>query len=238
LFKSGRRRKVWVGRWREDVLLESGIIGQVRRWQVLGSVADLPTRGEAQALLDQRLRAVNAAATRPEGSIGFATFVEEQWKALVLPTFKASTQHGYNTVLNAHVLPAWKEWRLRDIERLAIQQWVADKFRQHAGWQTVRNAWVLLSSILETAVEYGYLQLNPARGVKFPQKGLKEKPAIIAGEDFARLLQQLSEPYRTIVSLIAATGLRIGELLALRWSALDLVAGALAVRQSVFEGKF
>jgi integrase len=238
LFKSGRRRKVWVGRWREDMLLEGGAIGQVRRWQVLGTVAGYPTRREAQALLDERLRAVNAGASRPEASIAFGTFVEEQWKALVLPTFKASTQHGYKTVLNAHVLPAWRDWRLRDIERLAIQQWVADKFRQDMGWQTVRNGWVLLSSILETAMEYGYLQVNRARGVKFPQKGLKEKPAIIVGEDLARLLKQLNEPYRTMVSLIAATGLRIGELLALRWSALDLEGGTLAVRESVFEGKF
>ena len=41
-----------------------------------------------------------------------------------------------------------------------------------------------------------------------------------------------------MVSLIAATGLRIGELLALRWSSLDLEVGALTVRESVFEGKF
>ena len=41
-----------------------------------------------------------------------------------------------------------------------------------------------------------------------------------------------------MVSLIAATGLRIGELLALRWSSLDLKVGALTVRESVFEGQF
>jgi integrase len=112
------------------------------------------------------------------------------------------------------------------------------KFRQGTGWQTVRNAWVLLSGILETAVEYGYLTTNPARGVKFPQKGLKEKPTIIAGEIFAKLLDRVSEPHRTMVRLIAATGLRIGELLALRWSVLDLEGGTLVVRESVFEGKF
>ena len=39
-----------------------------------------------------------------------------------------------------------------------------------------------------------------------------------------------------MVSLIAATGLRIGELLGLRWRALDLDIGTLAVRESVFEG--
>ena len=97
---------------------------------------------------------------------------------------------------------------------------------------------MLLSSILETAVEYGYLQSNPARGVKFPQKALKKKPVMIAGNDFAKLLQELSETHRTMVSVIGATGLRIGELLALRWSSRDLEVGALTVRESVFEGKF
>ena len=211
---------------------------EIRRSTVLGLVADIPTRREAQLLLDTKLLPVNQGTARPEAFIAFGAFVEQQWKTLVFPTFKASTQHGYQTVLNVHVLPAWRDWRLRDMERLAIQQWVADKFRQGTGWQTIRNAWVLLSSILETAVEFGYLQSNPARGVKFPQKGLKEKPALIAGDSLAKLLEQVDEPYRTMVSLIAATGLRIGELLALRWSALDLEGGTLAVRESVFEGKF
>jgi integrase len=110
---------------------------------------------------------------------------------------------------------------------------IAEQFRQRCGWQTVRNSWVLLSGILETAVQYGYLDL--ARGVKFPQKGLKEKPAIMAGDSFAKLLKQVDEPYRTMISLIAATGLRIGELPGLR-SRLDLDIGTLAVRESVFEG--
>jgi integrase len=136
------------------------------------------------------------------------------------------------------VLPAWRNWRLREIERLAIQQWIADKFRKGTGWQVIRNAWTLLASILESAVEYGYLESNPAHGIKFPPKPVKQKPAIIAGADFARLLEQLREPHRTMVSLIAATGLRIGELLALRWSSLDLANGTLAVRESVFEGTF
>ena len=59
-----------------------------------------------------------------------------------------------------------------------------------------------------------------------------------AGDSLAKLLQHVDEPYQTMVSLIAATGQRIGELLALRCSALDLAGGTLAVRPSVFEGKF
>jgi integrase len=238
LYKKGKRRKVWIARWREDVLLPDGTIGRVRRGILLGSVADLPTRRDAQLKLDERLRPVNQGVSRPESTIAFGAFVEQQWMVLVLPTFKRTTQHGYRAVLRVHVLPTWRDTSLRDIDRLAIQQWVADRLRRGIGWQSVRNAWVLLSSILETAVEYGYLQSNPARGVKFPQKALKKKPALIAGDDFAKLLRQLSETHRTMVSLIAATGLRIGELLALRWSSLDLEVGALTVRESVFEGEF
>jgi integrase len=116
-------------------------------------------------------------------------------------------------------------FRIRDIGKLDVQQFVADKFRQQAGWQTVRNSWTLLSGILETAVEYGYLTVNPARGVKFPPQKLRDAPAMIAGGAFTKLLNEVEEPYRMMIGLIAATGLRIGELLALRWRNLDLTIG-------------
>jgi integrase len=238
VFKRGKRRKVWVARWREDVLCEDGKVGRILRSVVLGSVADLPTRRDAQVRLDEELRGVNQGTVRPESSMLLGTFAEEQWKTLVLPTLKLSTQHGYKTVLAKHLLPYWRDWRLRDIGRQDVQQWVADRFRQKLGWQTVRNSWTLLSGILETAVEYGYLSMNPARGVKFPEKELKEAPVLFTAEDFVKLLEQLDEPYRTMARLIALTGLRIGELLAVRWRCLDLEIGTLSVRESVYEGKF
>jgi integrase len=237
LFKRGKRRKVWVARWREDVLLESGQLGRLHKSVVLGLVADLPTRRDALTKLEEHIRPVNQGTTRPEAMMSFGVFAETQWSALVLPTLKLSTQHGYKNVLNKHVLPYWRSWRLRDIGKLDVQQFVADRFRQQLGWQTVRNSWTLLSGILETAVEYGYLTVNPARGVKFPQQAEREAPAIIAGDDFVKLLSEVDEPYKTMVELIAATGLRIGELLAVRWRALDLEIGTLAVRESVYEGK-
>lgn len=95
-----------------------------------------------------------------------------------------------------------------------------------------------MSGILETAVEYGYLTVNPARGVKFPPQKLQEAPAMIAGDDFTKLLKEVDEPYRMMIGLIAATGLRIGELLALRWRSVDLELGTLRVRESVYEGTF
>ena len=121
--------------------------------------------------------------------MAFGTFVEAQWKILVLPNFKLSTQHGYKTVLRLHVLPAWRDWRLRDIERLAIQQWVADKFRQRHG---LADGAKRVDAALEHSRNGGRVRLplgESGAGREVPAEGAEEKPAIIAGEDFVKLLK-------------------------------------------------
>ena len=62
-------------------MLEDGSIGELRRWQVLGAVADLPTRREAQTLVDERLRTINAGASRPEEIKCFLCANDRQFEA-------------------------------------------------------------------------------------------------------------------------------------------------------------
>ena len=52
------------------------------------------------------------------------------------------------------------------------------------------------------------------------------------------LLAEIREPYRSMVMLAVLTGLRRGELFALRWGAVDLDKGVLEVRESVYNGQF
>jgi ATP-dependent helicase/nuclease subunit A len=150
---------------------------------------------------------------------------------------KLSTQRGYRMVLRRHLLPYFGQQRLKDTCKLDVQQFVAEKFRQNLAWQTVRNAWIVLSSILDSAVEYHYLTENPARGVKFPPPAPSRQPKILIADEFTKLLGELAEPFNTMVSLVALTGLRIGELLALRWQAVSLEARSLVVAESVFQGQ-
>src|SRR5260221_4026164 len=105
LFKRGKRRKVWVARWREDVLLESGQLGRLHKSVVLGTVAELPTKRHALTKLEEQIRPVNQGATRPGASMLFGVLAESQSSALVLATLQLSTQHGYKNGLNKHVPP-------------------------------------------------------------------------------------------------------------------------------------
>jgi integrase len=237
LFKRGKRRKVWIARWREDVIRPDGSLGRIQRSIVIGLVSEVPTRRQAQMQLDQQLQLLNQGQQRPQATKLLQAFVECEWTTLVLSTLKLSTQRGYRMVLGRHVLPCFGQRRLCDIIKLDIQQFVADKFRQGLAWQTVRNAWIVLSSVLDAAVDYSYLNSNPARGVKFPLQGLRKEPRILNSDALEKLLKQLREPYRSMVMLAALTGLRVGELLALRWRMIDLTAGTIRISESVFHGQ-
>ena len=68
LFKRGKRRKVWIARWREDVIRPDGSLGRIQRSIVLGLVSEIPTRRQAQTQLDQHLHMLNQGQQRPQAT--------------------------------------------------------------------------------------------------------------------------------------------------------------------------
>src|SRR3989454_3083977 len=90
IYKRGKRKKVWVARFSEDVIGASGALDQIRRSEILGTVAEIPTRRQAEQLLADRLRSINSGLYRPSSSRSFKEFAET-WLLEVLPTLKHST---------------------------------------------------------------------------------------------------------------------------------------------------
>lgn len=125
-----------------------------------------------------------------------------------------------------------------DLSKLDVQRFVGEKFQEQLAWQTVRNIWTVTSAILEAAVDYGHLTENVARGVKFPSRPMRHDPTVLRADAFEALLTHLREPASVMVTVAALTGLRVGELLALRWQVVDLQAGTLKVQESVSCGQF
>src|SRR5260370_31186916 len=79
---------------------------------------------------------------------------------------------------------------------------------------------------------------NPVRKTRFPRSGLTKQRAEIAPEKIQELLGVLPEPSQSVAWLLVLTGLRIGELLALRWRNIDLEKKELKVTHSVYDGHF
>ena len=238
LYRTGKHRQVWRARWVEPIVLPNGVVGRVLRNEFIAAVREVPTRRQAQALLDEKLRSLNQGSHKPQAVISFRQFVEEHWKQKVLPTFRPSTAESHSVLLRKHLLPYFGEKRLCDIGSADVQAFVVEKAQAGLAWNTVKNLRNLVSRILRTAVEWNYLTSNPVRGVRLPAKPLPCPPRMITIEQLRALLRELPEPARTMVLLGAFTGVRAGELLALRWRHIDLERGVLQVRESVHRGKF
>jgi integrase len=238
LFKRGKREKVWVARWWEDIINADGTMGRMRRSIVIGTVVDFATRRLAMNALTERLRSVNSGTQRPQNMRTLKDFVRMDWEPVVLPTLKYATQKHYKYVLGVHLIPTFGEQRLSDISREAIQTFLITKLRGGLSWETVHHFRCALSKVLGSAEEWGYIADNPARKARLPRREHKSERSILAPAQIRRLIVALPEPTKSAVTLLVMTGLRIGELLALRWKSVDLGVQALRITETVYEGHF
>jgi integrase len=238
LFVRGKRRKVWVARWREDVILADGSANRVMRSVVLGPVSDIAGRREARRLLDAHLSPINQGQYRPESTMLFSKFIAECFEPGVLPTLKFATQEIYSFLLRKHLTPQFGDQRLCDISRVEIQQYLLEKLKQSFAWETTNHLRNLMSKVLGTAVTWNYLADNVVRGVKMPERSLKRPHQFLSLDEVKRLISACKEPTRTIVLLATMTGLRIGEILALRWKRVNFMGETLVVAETCFMGRF
>ena len=95
-----------------------------------------------------------------------------------------------------------------------------------------------LSKILGAAEEWGYIAENPAQKTKLPRRQAVAERVVLSPSQVRELASLLDDPARSVTLLLALTGLRVGELLALRWGNVDTQARALRVCETVYEGHF
>jgi integrase len=239
LFQRGTRRKVWVARWWEEVINPDGNIGRRRRAEVLGTVAEIGSRSRAMDMLSKRLTSINNGSHRPQSTRCFADFVAQDWAPVMLPTLKYATQKHYRYILDVHLVATFGKARLCDIKREWIQSFLAAKFQAGLSWKTVKHIRQALGRVLSTAEDWGYINHNPALRTKLPRRPIAQNPKVVLTPgQIAQLRDRLKEPARSIAMLLALTGLRIGELLALRWKCIDLSARTLRIEETVYDGHF
>lgn len=139
---------------------------------------------------------------------------------------KASWSARLESVWRVHVEPKWGRRRIADIRKTEVQKWVADLKLSPS---SVAHAHTVLAGILDDAVADRRLVANPARGVKLPRKVPKVRNYLTAAQASA-LAGESKHP--DIVLLLATTGLRWGEMAALRVRDIDLGRGRIRVERS------
>jgi integrase len=237
LYVRGTRKKVWVARWREDVIREDGTMARTHRKVVLGAVNEL-SRREAMAILQARVSEVNQGRRRATPTMTLAKFAREHWQAGVLLALKPSSVRYYQYQVDKYILPALGSCRICDLSRTRIQAFLLERKRAGYSNSTIHGIRTTLAKVLEVAVECGYFDRNPAHGIKTGEREARKEKTFLTPDQIRALLPALAEPCRTIVLVAALTGMRIGEILALRWKRLDLLRGSIEVAETFSDGHF
>ena len=228
-----KKGKNWVLRYREDVLNPDASAGRIHRSVILGP---LRTRREAESAADTYTRKINDSSRRPVATITLADFWETYFEPEILPTLKYSTRQLYKILTEKHLLPALGHQRLCDLGRIHIQQFIGQKQREGYAPQTLAHFRNLLSKLFSTAVNWEWMEANPAQNIGLPPMERRRAARLLTPEEINKLARSLAEPVRTIFLLGVLTGLRIGELLGLQVQDVETTHALLSVRRDVYRG--
>ncbi|MGH9745207.1 MAG: tyrosine-type recombinase/integrase [Candidatus Acidiferrales bacterium] len=181
---------------------------------------------------------MNLLQPRLQAVLTLEDFVTNEWMPVVLPTLKHSTAMQYGFICKSHVLRELGQLRICDLSRECLQAFLSAKVRAGLSWETIAHIRNVANKILDSAVEWGYASTNVARLTKLPRRPPRKPRPFLTRDQINKLLCELREPVRTIALLLVVTGVRIGEILALRWGRVDLENGILQVREAVYDGHF
>src|SRR5215831_1867311 len=224
-----RGRGVTIG-WREAILQDDGTIKRVMRWKALGPVSRTEANETLQALVD------SGKTPRP-GSKTFGE-VAARWKTIVLPVRKYSTRKHHADILENKILPVFGHMNIDEISNQDVQQFVTELQRRNYAPHSIDHYHNVLSTILSKAVKWGYLEANPARGVELPRIVPKREQWILTVPQATQILNRLPACTRCAVALALLTGMRRGELFALRWRDFAESAGVLIIERAVYDKVF
>ena len=223
--------------WQIRVYRDSYVNGRRRRrrQRVRLAPASMSVR-EVQKIRTEYLRPINQSLISEGSAMPFEGYVTTVYDVVELPQLASTTQPRYRGIIRNYLIPAFGSWCLRELTNLNLQKYilgfpiedaVKDRSGGRAGdvgkrfsWEAVDKIRDVLSSILGSAVKHGFLVKNPAEGVIVPRarRGARCQKHFLRPEQFAALIEMIPEPYATMVYTAMYTGLRVSELIALRWS--------------------
>ena len=222
---------VWIYRW-----YETGTDGKSKyRKAIVGTIATLANQTSALKAAQALRIDANHEAPHTEGGPKTVAELIAHYRLKELAGDNQgrkafSTRAAYECYLKAWVLPRWGTYRIDQVKPVAVEAWLDGIKRANGTKAKIRN---LMSAVFQHAMRYEWMDRNPIQLVR--QSAKREKvPDVLELAELQLLLTKLDVRERTLALLDAATGLRVSELLAIRWSHIDFENLELSVTRSIW----
>jgi len=201
----------FVYRWREHK--PDG--GYTKRSEVIGPVSMIKTEANAWRVIEHRKLDVNP--DRFHGRTVTIGMLVNRYLETELAELRHSTANAYKSYLNHQINPRWGNCSLSKVKPFAVEQWLKDL---DLAPRTKGHLHNLMRVLWNCAMRWELTEIgeNPMKLVRVRGASKRRREPVVLGVDqFHVLLKELDDPFRTMVILDLATGLRCSELFALQW---------------------
>lgn len=145
-----------------------------------------------------------------------------------------SSYNNYLYTIKNRVKPELGDFYVEEITRKMLQEFIIRQSEQLKR-ETVINITKVLSQSFKYAVNNEYISESPYRGIKVPKDKCIKELKVFKPEEVARILSvnRFSEQKKNIVNIDYRTGMRIGEILVLKWEDINFSQNFLTVRRTL-----
>jgi len=166
------------------------------------------------------------------GAVSFQEFVERDW----LPSkhIEATTRAAYVSNLDKHFFPFFGRRPIAKIHPSLVQDWVTQAAAGGLSPRSIRKYHTMLHSIFKRAVRDQLIVVKPCEHTELP-KVIARKTRTLTPEEFHALIRAVPEQHRLMVETAIETGMRWGELIALRPKHIDFLRRTLTVEETIVE---
>jgi integrase len=211
------------GRLRAAVTVPHALTGEpVRRYLSARTDAEIKRK-----LKDARAERATGGRTPTVATWG------ERWLTLVAHRVRPSTLTVYRVAIRRHVIPALGRVELARLRPSDVEMMTSRMIDAGSAASTAALARRALVVCLTDAARDGLIARNVAQLARAPRTAEPFRRALTGDEVRSFLAAVADDPLGPLVALGIATGLRRGELLALRWSDVDETAGTLTVARAL-----
>lgn len=166
----------------------------------------------------------------------------EEWMRITVPaTCKASTQWDYRNLLDNHVLPILGEIEITEVSRGKVKDFLLGKANEGYAHSTVGHMKNAISGILIKAMDDEIISANPAYSLKKLSKKKERDKVDPLNKDELKLLLDVARKHYSqhypLFLVLARTGMRVGEGMALQWGDVDFHGRFINVQRGLSRGR-
>jgi len=165
--------------------------------------------------------------------ITFGQWHDRWWPTIETSDRAPSTIAGYESSLRIQVLPYLKDFPIKDLRKIHLQEWLGQLRTAGYSGSTIHIAKTAAGMVLSSAVDSGVIVANPMTGIRIA-KGTSRTRQALTAEQVELLADAVGTWWRPFVLVLAYCGLRPGEAIALRRRHLDDL-GRLTIEGAVTE---